>query len=124
MTKQAFVSSMDKTKMIELKPCPFCGAQANGLKKAVSMVTGSVVYRWVDCDHSRWCPMTYPDDIRLTGDEIQECWNRRVGDVLDELCEQCNDHLGQGDWVTIDDRKLCSLCAYAHEKDKIKEEKR
>jgi Lar family restriction alleviation protein len=91
---------MDKAKMIELKPCPFCGGEA-----IIADAYGP--YAIVSC---KSCPCAV--EVYGSMKYAVETWNRRVGDVLDELCEQCNDHLVQGDWTTVDGRKLCSLCAY------------
>ena len=59
----------------------------------------------------------------MTREEIMSLQGRKLDEAVAErvLCQPGKpvppystsiDHLVQGDWTTVDGRKLCSLCAY------------
>lgn len=59
-------------RMIELKPCPFCGGDVR-FDKAYSYFRDSVIY----CDG---CGMVFTlDDCAASDDIIVRAWNRRCG---------------------------------------------
>lgn len=93
--------------MDELKPCPFCGGKADTFGRDWGKWWG------VEC----MACQGFVGGLK-TPEEARQVWNLRVGDVLDELCDQCYGHLVQGDWTTVDGMKLCSLCADVYLEDK------
>ena len=98
---------------MELKPCPFCGADVR-LDKAYSYFRDSVIY----CDG---CDMVFTlDDTTATDDDIIKAWNRRgkkpfyrkkkwkniYWDI--PYCPHCNQELGLED--TLEKPEKCSEC--------------
>ena len=62
--------------MAELKPCPFCGGQAEEahLKKRFSLVLGIWCPSYIRC---RVCGATSP--VKVAMEEAKFSWNRRIG---------------------------------------------
>jgi len=71
--------------MDELKPCPFCGGKADTF--------GRDWGKWWGVE--RMACQGFVGGLK-TPEEARQVWNLRVGDVLDELCDQCYGHLVQG----------------------------
>ena len=63
--------------MVELKPCPFCGGEAEFLYH--SRIKRPVIYDFFRCG-CKECGLRYPKFFRVEREAI-EAWNRREGEA-------------------------------------------
>jgi len=64
--------------MIELKPCPFCGGEAEILRQNIG--SDFYEYRYWACCSDQYCPAGEGTILKESPEEAAEIWNRRAGE--------------------------------------------